>query len=168
MRKGRPMLLVRRFCMTIFIGSALLCWSCVPTRTVEIPAKTPTHQYSYGQPRLLGEGKGRYYVNMGYDPQKGILRIAFLNKDQNLVKLLRDDRIKASLTGPDGTVREFTFWYPQPPLWYVSSYRVVGMRQPPVNQYSLQEDWLKGLSSFDLKVWIPLENTIFAVEFVYP
>ena len=162
------MILVRRFCMTILIGSALLCWSCAPARIVEIPAKTPTHQYSYGQPRPLGEGKGRYYVNMGYDPQRGILRIAFLDKDENPVKLLREDRIKASFTGPDGKVREFSFWYPQHPLWYVSSYRVVGMRQPPVNHYSLQEDWLRGLSSFDLKVWIPLGNTIYIVNFVYP
>jgi hypothetical protein len=162
------MVLVKRFCMTILIGSALLCWSCAPARIVEIPAKTPTHQYSYGQPRPLGEGKGRYYVNMGYDPQRGILRIAFLDKDENPVKLLREDRIKASFTGPDGKVREFSFWYPQPPLWYVSSYRVVGMRQPPVNHYSLQEDWLRGLSSFDLKVWIPLGNTTYKVEFVYP
>jgi len=50
----------------------------------------------------------------------------------------------------------------------VCSYRVVGMHQPPVNHYSSQEDWLKGLFSFDLKVWIPLENTIYAVAFVYP
>lgn len=117
---------------------------------------------------MIGGGKGRYYVNMGYDPQKGVLRIAFLGKDQNPVKLLRENKIKASLTGRDGKVREFSFWYPQSPLWYVSSYRVVGSRQPPVNRYSLQEDWPKSLSSFDLKVWIPLENNIYAVEFVYP
>ncbi len=110
------MLLVRRFCMTIFIGSALLFWSCVPTRIVEIPAKTPTHKHSYGQPRLLGEGKGRYYVNMGYDPQKEIVRIAFLGKDQNPVKLLREDKIKASLTGPDGTVRESVSGTPNLPF----------------------------------------------------
>jgi len=32
----------------------------------------------------------------------------------------------------------------------------------------IEEDWLKGLPSFDMKVWILLVNTIYAVEFAYP
>ena len=78
---------------------------------------------------------------------------------------LKRHRVK-KITQEHGEIMVYLF--PDRGCRVVCPYRVVGMRQPPVNHYSLQEDWLKGLPSFDMKVWIPLENTIYAVEFGYP
>ena len=78
---------------------------------------------------------------------------------------LKRHRVK-KVTHEHGEIMVYLF--PDRRCRVVCSYRVVGMRQPPVNHYSLQEDWLKGLSSFDLKVWISLENTIYVMEFAYP
>lgn len=137
-------------------------------KTVEVPAVEGGQTYAFGDPRPIGDETRAYYVKAEYRSSQGLLRVIFLDQNQSPIKLLREDRLKATLKGPDGKLHEFSFWYPPAPLWYFSSYRVVGNRQPPVNNYTVQEDWLKDLSSFRLRVWIPLGNNIYIVNFDYP
>jgi hypothetical protein len=105
---------------------------------------------------------------MEFDPRAGILAIVFLDQNEYPVKLLREDKIKATLIGPEGQIHELSLRHPGYRGYRFSSYRVAGYRQPPTDQYVLKEDWLRGLSSFNLKVWIPLQNTTYVVEYVYP
>ncbi|MBU0989384.1 MAG: hypothetical protein KJ823_04275 [Proteobacteria bacterium] len=162
------MVFLERFSLVALFVLSLVWLGCAPAKIVEIPAGRNIQDRSPGSPYSLVEGDRHYHVDMSYDPQKGMLRIVFLNPDGEPVSLLREDRIRATLVGPDGKVHEFSFWYPHDPIWYVSSYRVVGNRKPAIDSYSVQEEWLQALSSFKVKVWIPLGNTTYAVNFVYP
>lgn len=162
------MIRITSFSMVILCLCLVGLANCGPTRIAAVPAGSEKFRYSYGDPRPIGEGCVRYYVAMEYDPRKGVLQIGFLDDNKNRVKLFREDCIRGALTAPQGMVRDLCFRYPWPPVWYFNSYRVVGHRNPPVDQYSLKEDWLKEIPSFVLKIWLPLGDITYMVEFSYP
>jgi len=156
----------KSFRIPTLCASGFLCLSCTLPELVDRPIGAETHNHFYAQSRSLGEK--HYHAAMEFEPRGGILAIVFLDKNEYPVKLLREEGIKASLRFPDGDVKEFQLRHPKQTGYRFSSYRMAGHRRPPTEYYVLQSDWLKNLSSFNLKVWIPMRGTHYAVEYIYP
>lgn len=159
--KTRQTLRLTWWCLT-----ALLWVGCSPSPVTYRPPGEETHPHYYAQSRTLGEA--HYHAVMEFDPRAGVLGIVFLDENENPVKLLREDKLKASLVVPGKKTRDLELRHPGYPAYLFSSYRVAGYRRPPTDHYVLKDPSLRGLSSFRLKVRIPLGRTTFLVEYEYP
>lgn len=146
----------------IFIGSG-----CAPSQVIDRPLGAETHAHYYAQSRTLGDE--HYHATMNFDRRTGTLAIIFLDKNENPAKLLRQDRIKATLAEPDGMVRELHLSHPNKPRFrYPARRRIHERGQPRADRSVLKKNWLKELSAFKLKVWIPWHDTTYIVDYIYP
>ncbi len=137
-------------------------------RTIQQPAGEETHEHHYRQTRSLGDQ--HYHAVMKYDAFTGTLEIEFLDEKEAPVELFGGDEIKAVLTDSSGKLHRFYFLNPRHKHTQNKATRVAryGLLHLPTEMLFARYDWLMDLSSFTLKVWIPIQKTIYELEFSYP
>ena len=125
------------------------------------------HQHSRSQIRSFSDK--HYHAAMNYNSTDGIIKIEFLDKHEFPAKIFKAKRVKALLKLPEGETREFYLDNPERFEHYYFSF-------VPSDQYFdhskstdiifIKKDWLKNLSAFKLRIWIPVGDNIYPLEYI--
>ena len=107
---------------------------------------------------------------MKYNDREGILAIEFSDTEEVPVKILREKYIKARLTLPGGGEKEFYFINPVIKKYPSGSRQAKKqLRKKPKSEFIfVKEDFLKNISNFSLKVWLPVQGTTYVIKYEYP
>ena len=135
--------------------------------TIDKSKESENHLHSITQTRSFGDQQ--YDTLLKYDSREGILSIVFTNRDKDPVRILSEQNIKAHLTLPNGEIKEFFFINPVIKN-YPSTFRMAKkqLRQKPKSELIyVKEDFLRNLSNFSLKVWLPVKGTIYIMKYEY-
>ena len=135
---------------------------------VDKSADTENHRHSISQTHSFGDR--HYHAVLTYDDSDGVLEIEFSDAKEDPVKIIREEKVKALLTLPDGRAEEFFFENP-----VIKEYPP-GSRQakkqlrtkPRSDIIYVKKDFLKDLSNFTLKVWLPVKGTTYIMKYDYP
>jgi hypothetical protein len=162
---------IRKVLLAVSAFSLLLSGCAEPQKLVYPPYSGEDHEHIYPLTRTFGPS--HYHAMMMYHQATGMLGLIFLDKDEYPVNVLNADKVKAVLTGPDEQPREFFFenqssFADQFSYYRGRGYRFSGSRRVPANKVVVEYDWLKNIPRFNLKVWIPLGDTIYLLEYDYP
>jgi hypothetical protein len=136
--------------------------------TIDKSKESENHLHSITQTRSSGDQQ--YDTLMKYDDREGILTIVFTNTDEGPVRIIREKDVKALLTLPDGEIKEFFFINPVKRNYPNGSWQSKRQlpQKPKSKLISFKEDFLKDLSNFSLKVWVPVKDTTYILKYEYP
>lgn len=159
-------MLSKRLTSTALIVFGLFLFGCVQQgEVVHVPAFGDPDEADYRNTRSFGE-QG-YYATIKYNPSLGTLRLEFTDQYGFPQKLIRKNKIKAVLTLPGEEPREFYLMHP-----YDKKFQRVNIKQrnlprslPSTDYFYVEHGWLKNISSYDLKIWIPIKNKTYVVEY---
>lgn len=162
--------MIRKIFLIISLLTLPFLWfGCAAQQRIEIQG-TDVEEHGHTYRYIQSFGKQSYHAAMVYDAGAGMIEIKFMNRDEDLVELLKKRRIKALLTLPDGAQREFNFYNLQESEYYFLSYdyseRDAG-RIKANDTIFARKDWLRNLSSFKLTVWVPLEDKSYVLNYHY-
>ena len=157
------------FLIISLLTISLLWFGCAAQQRIEIHG-TDVEEHGHTYRYIQSFGKQNYHAAMEYDAQAGMIEIKFMNRDEDLVELLKERRIKALLTLPEGAQREFNFYNLQDSEYYFPSYDFSERdddRLKANDTIFAKKDWLRNLSSFKLTVWVPLEDKSYVLNYHY-
>jgi len=147
---------------------SLLLGCAVQPRIVE--QSLDAGQHAHGDTEIRSFGNQHFHAQVKYDAQAGYLAIQFLDKNENPVKLVKAKKVKASMTLPEGKSREFYLDNPNRRTYPPGSRQAARVKRYAnisSDNVQTQRDWLEDLSSFNLKVWIPIGGTTYVMDFDY-
>lgn len=153
--------------MKVSLSILPVLWAgCVNlNQTVDKSKESENHLHSITQTRSFGDQ--HYHAVMKYNDLEGILTIEFSNTNKESVKILSEKNVKAHLTLPDGEKKEFYFKNPARKRYAPGSRKAKNqLRLKPKSEIVyIKKDFLKSLSNFSLKVWLPVKGTTYIIKY---
>ena len=162
MKPGRVIKISLMIIPLVWFGCAGL------NQTIDKSKDPENHLHSITQTRSFGDQ--HFHAVMKYNDREGGLVIEFSNINEDPVKILRAKNVKALLTLPDGWTKEFYFKNPVIKRYPTGSRQAKKqLRLKPKSEIIYAEkDFLKDLSNFSLKMWLPVKGTTYVIKYEYP
>jgi hypothetical protein len=163
MKPGRVIKIVLTIFPFLWLGCSIL------NPVVDQSEDTENHLHSISQTRSFGDR--HYHAVLTYNDRDGVLEIKFSDPDEVSVKIMRERNVKAVLTLPDGRAKEFFFEIPASKKRSLprSRWAKIKLRLKPKSEIIyIKKDFLKDLSNFALKVWLPVKGTTYIIKYEYP
>jgi hypothetical protein len=162
------MTLKRYLKMSLFL-LPLLWFGCATQQQV-VPQMSEIERHQHSRSQIRSFGDQHYHALLKYDGADGVLKIKFLDQNEKPVEIFADKPAKASLSLPQGTTYRFNFHNSQNTDYFFAYFF---SEKFPEHFYFTdtiytRKDWLKNLSSFTLKIWIPIGETTYLLEYLYP
>jgi hypothetical protein len=155
--------------MKVSLSILPVLWAgCVGQSNIADKSTDPeNHLHSIEQTQAFGDQ--HYHAVMKYDDREGFISIDFSNANEDPVKILGAKNIKALLTLPDGKSKELYFRnlekkrYPPEPQEDKNQLQL----KPLSETIYTEREFLKNLSAFTLKAWLPVNGTTFVLKYEY-
>ena len=141
----------------------------IQQKTVQQTSKMENHQHSRSQIQSFSDR--HYHAAMNYNSPEGVLKIEFLDQNEIPAKIIKAKRVKAVLKLPEGETQKFYLDNPEGFEHYYFSFTPSDPyfdHSKPTDTISIKKDGLKNLSAFKLRIWIPVGDNIYPLEYVYP
>jgi hypothetical protein len=146
----------------VFLGCAALQNGVKEVSGVE------EHKHYNSKSRSFGDE--HYHAVMKYNPKEGFIAIEVTDTGENSIKMIRVKYAKVFLFLPGGERNEFYLKNPEIKNYPAGSR--MAKRQlrtrPKSDVISTNKEYLKDLSAFSLKVWLPVKGTTYLIEYEYP
>jgi hypothetical protein len=144
-------------------------WLGCATQQRVMPQTSEIEKHQHSRSQIQSFGDQHYHAVLEYDSAEGVLKIKFLDKNEMPVEIFKDKHAKASLSFPQGMTYRFNFHNSQnTDYFFVYSF---SERFPEHFYFTdtvyTRKDWLKNISSFTVKIWIPIGETTYLLEYVY-
>jgi len=142
---------------------ALLLLGCVT-----IPDNPSTVPHAHARPYVVSLGERHFHAAMEYSPSDGEVTIRFFDESENPHKIFSAERAKAELIVPGKAAKQFYFENAEAGIGHIpgGSYRY--LEEAYTTHIEAKENWLKDLSTFQIKTWLPVYGSVYEATFVYP
>jgi hypothetical protein len=152
---------MKKIAFAVVSALALAACATIPTTSSSAP-------HSHILPNTVSLGERHLHATMDYDPNYGEITINILDEKERPLRAFSAEKAKAVLVTSGREERQFYFANTDAEFAHVPSGSYRFFRDFYTNNVSVKADWLKGLSEFKLKTWLPLEGNTYEATFVYP
>ena len=133
--------------------------------------KTPYNvEHTHGVPYSVYLGNRHIHAAMNYNSDQGEILISFSNFEEKAYRIFKDRKARAVLSIAGQPDKEIYLVNPQSKrhITAFASGQHRFERYKYTDQIYARDDFLKNLSSFELKSWLSLGGIIYEVKFIYP
>jgi hypothetical protein len=149
--------------LTILFYCAFLLIGCAT-----IPNTNSTIPHAHAVPYVVSLGEGHYQAAMEYSPSDGEITIRFLDESKNPYKIFSADRAEAELIVPGKAAKRFFFENAKAGIGHIPSGSYRYLEGAYTTHIEAKENWLKDLSTFQIRAWLPVYGLVHEVTFAYP
>lgn len=133
--------------------------------------KTPANvSHSHAVPYIVSLGEAHFHAAMEYSPSDGEIVIRFFDESEHPYRAFMAVKAKAELILPGQEPKEFYLKNSRAGL--TPSHAPGGSYRYVNNAYTTHieasERWMKDLSAFELKVWLPVKGNVYEATFKFP
>jgi hypothetical protein len=151
------------FHVTILFYCAFLVVGCVT-----IPNTPSTVPHAHAVPYVVSLGERHFHAAMEYSPSDGEVTIRFLDESEKPHRIFSAERAKAELIVPGKAAKMFYFKNAKSGIGHIPSGSYRYLEEAFTTHIEAKGNWLKDLSAFQIKAWLPVYGLVYEATFVYP